>query len=405
MNTQPLRHNKRFIQLVIIFLLDNMGTWFDFLALQILFTNLWHASGFMLSLVFAAFMLPIALFSQFTGTLIDRFNIPKILSLATFLAGAATLLLLYCHQPWQVISLVFIRSSLLSLCPSGQQALIKFIVVDENLLKASGIVGMIRQSSKIIAPLAGAVLLSFSSPWACIKINLISFIICSLIFLTIKVEQSNKTHSSTMLQDTVLGWKLLIENKRFMYNLSWLLIALTLIMFAAVEMAMLLKHYRPHQHAILGIITAASGIGSALSASWLAKSKKNSMNYFGATCLAMAFVAISYFLYGYFNPHWNTTVLYTAALIEGLGFGITMVTYSYMIKRESPAEHAGKIIGACSSLQCTLTMLGAIGGGWLVDTIGVVDTFRAVAFCLGLVCSIMLIKYSTMLLTKPSYPA
>ena len=127
-NTNTLFKNSNFLKALASYGIDDLGTWFDMFALQLIFVHQWHASGLMVASIFALYMLPIALFSQFTGGIVDRFNEAKLLAYLSILSGFLTILLVLSGSPYSALTLIFIRSLVLSLANPCQHALTKAIV-------------------------------------------------------------------------------------------------------------------------------------------------------------------------------------------------------------------------------------------------------------------------------------
>lgn len=96
--------NKQYTKFFCSFTLSNIGDWFDFFALQIIFAHQFMASPMVLSSLLVIYMAPMAFLGMFSGIIADRFNKKIILISTDILSGLATIGLIL--SPNMYISLV-----------------------------------------------------------------------------------------------------------------------------------------------------------------------------------------------------------------------------------------------------------------------------------------------------------
>jgi MFS family permease len=252
-----------------------------------------------------------------------------LLTIGLYLSGSMAALLV----------LLLIRSAILSLNVPAQQAYIKHVVTKEHLLKASSYTTIVAQMGKIIGPLLGALLLVFASARLCLALNAVSFAISALILLSLPKDEIEKTE-----QNKKEPWfKELSQGAQYICKVP-LLRATMFIVFLwffgnlvrQTQLVILLKELLPQQKNALGIFMGLDGLGVVMVSTLLSR-KTNITHYglyffWGFLLLGLGILGVVFTETVGLPFYW----LYISAIIIGLGTGIRLVNYGYIIKKESP---------------------------------------------------------------------
>lgn len=372
--------NREYLKFFSSFTIGNIGDWFDFFALQIIFAHAFGASPLAISFLLVAYMAPMALFSGIAGVMADRFNKKYLLFLTDVVSGLLTLGLVFSNQLALSLVLVFLRSSIASLNAPAQQAALKYIATEDQLLAASGYNSAVFQLCKVLGPLLGAVIIAIYSPVFCLMINAVSFFVSALILLTLKkiIEvREVSEHKSHMWQQLKEAGHFIRKDTLLRLNLTIMACFAILMMMGFSQLVLLLKMLFPQNENILGIVLGISGIGSFITGAWLSQ-KKNIVNYAAYMSVGILFVALNYGALAIYQSSWGLYPLYVLSLIDGLGFGIVAVVYTYVQQKKTPHTHMGRVSGFATMVQGSVFALGSLLGGVIANWIGLRPMFLLV---------------------------
>jgi DHA3 family macrolide efflux protein-like MFS transporter len=367
----------RFLKFFLASTIGNIGDWFDLFALQIIFANELNGSSVDISMLMTVYMLPGLIFGLFAGVLVDRFKKRSLLVLTDLLSGVMTVLVIYSHAIDLILLLIFVRGCLGALNSPAQQAFIKFLVEGKKLMQASALMSISFQISRVIGPFLGAFLLIYFHPQLCLWLNAASFFLSAILIISIHFTENISFHVDRLrfsffreLRETL---HVLLGLKRLLWVILYMLTALLLVMVAESQMVLLLRHFFPNDHAMLGRVMAISAVGSVISGVYL--SKKESSHEQILLAVSFLILAFAYLLMGLFRSDWPVLLFYLAAILQGFGLGAILVLYSYIIKQQTPDQHIGKISGFSTMAQGLAFVLGAFLSGYIVLGIGITPTY------------------------------
>lgn len=370
--------NFAFTRFFASFTIGNIGDWFDVFALQIIFIHEWHASPIFMGILILFFFLPSILLSPFAGVWADRVNKRNLMLNTDVIAACLTLGLYVSHSLFEALILLLIRSSVVCFNNPAQQAYVKLVVSDRQLLKASGYMTIVFQMCKVFGPMLGALVLLYASARDCLLINAFSFVVSALVLTTLPKDEIMKEKQ----EKTQNHWANdLATGAQFIWNHSLLRIVMLVViiwffcsMVRQAQLAIYLQQVLPHQKNALGLFMGFEGLGAV--ASSLLLSRKNEILYYGAYFfLGVLLLSTGIFGLGMYHNPWPAGVLYTAAVIIGLGTGILLVTYGYLIKKEAPKTEMGRISGTSSALQNLALAIGTLSSGFFVLQWGVQEVY------------------------------
>ncbi|MBN2069024.1 MAG: MFS transporter [Opitutales bacterium] len=144
-------------------------------------------SSFFVSLVFLAGSIPDILFRLISGAFVDRYNPKKILCLSGLFQSVALLPLLlipYTDKSfilWVVVIVNFLQSIFNTFFSSSVSVLVPGIVDKEDLSKANAMIGLTGSILGFLGYGVSGILLSFISPTTIVIIDIVSFLVVSVI--------------------------------------------------------------------------------------------------------------------------------------------------------------------------------------------------------------------------------
>jgi MFS transporter, DHA3 family, macrolide efflux protein len=372
-----LKNNKPFLISLTAFSFSSIGDWLDLFALQIIFYFHWHASPYMLGLMMALYMAPGIIVSQFAGYFTGRFNHAWLMTVTDFLSGVMTLCILYSgHMGWALLWIV-LRSCFTSINGPTQQSIIKRVVVQDDLMRASSIQATIKQLARVLGPLLGTVIAVWLSPFICLGLNAGSFFLSAILYFLLRAKTPLETSTMhSLLQAWAAGWKTLWAHRTVCILLIIASASFFFVMLTESELVVLLHQLSPNNHYVLGWVMAASGVGALVMATILGRKKSiaDYRHYFSAAFLSLG---IGYMGLSFFQPGFGLAYLVLMGLFNGIGFGVMMIVFSFMVKNEFSHADVGAVAGLSAAIQSLFFMLGGVSAGAIAHALGVSMMYMA----------------------------
>lgn len=383
-----LWHNFRFTRFLTASTINNLGDWFDIFALQIIFVHEFNASPLMMGALAFLYFIPGILFSPMAGAIADRYSKRNVMLITDILSVGFTVGLLLSQNILTALLLIFIRSAIYSLNTPTQQAYVKEVVSDENLLEASSYTTISFSLAKILGPTLGAVILISYPARVCLGINAISFMLSFFILLTLPFDKPILIHEK---RTSVSGWLASIRNG---CGLAWRIIYIRIAIFLVFiwylcsnaynsQLALLLKHVLPQKVNGLGYMLGFEAFGAIVAAMLLSR-RKNIQNYGLYFFCAFCFIAVGTYGISIYQASWPIVFLLLAPFVRGIGSGIGGVIYSYLLRKESPAPQIGRMTGTASAIQNLASAIGTLLSGFLVLAFGSREVYSGLAIAMFL---------------------
>jgi MFS transporter, DHA3 family, macrolide efflux protein len=393
-----LWQNFRFTRFYASMTLSNFGDWIDIFALQIIFVHEFHASPLIMGALAFLYFIPAILFGPIAGVFADRHSKRNIMVITDILSAGLTIGLILSQNTTTALILILIRSSIASLNSPTQQAYIKQVVPNENLLQASSYTTISFQLAKILGPTLGAVLLLLASPRICLGINVATFIASFLVLLNLPIDKPIGIKSSLM---KVTAWVDDVKNGSMFVWRHFLLrtaIFLTSIWFLCSmiynsQLAIFLQHVLPQKANMLGYVIGLEGCGAVIAGTILSR-HKDIVSY--APYFFVAFFLVGFGTLGiaYYQATWSQLFLFALAFIRGIGGGIGGVVSGYLIRKESYEKQIGCVYGISSATQNLALAIGTLLSGVLVLQFGTHEAY------IGLAAVMFLLAFGTLFLLR-----
>lgn len=381
--------NGNFIKFFSANTLANLGNWFDFVGVLILFRYTWKSDPMLIALIPIMYAIPSILLGQFAGVFADRRNKRKILIYSNWFRAVLTLLLVFTPTPWLALPILFLRNTAGVISLPAQQGLMRNIVEEKNIMQAITINGSLFQLVKVIGPLLGGSVAGIFSPNVSIAINAIAFTISGILLTRIKVQEIETSVEIEATQSGFLGswkegWQIVLNSKILLASIIFGIFSVLTIQMIDAQIVTLFSEVFPNKPEFTGWAISAIGIGSLFVIILLNKLKKISKFgwFFGTGSLLIGVMTVGF---GFLSDFNFIVLAIFLSIIGGIGNGLTFTAVNYIIQTEPPKEAIGRVTGIIDSLMSILFIAGPLLGGLLITQLGVLTAFKTIGLALSII--------------------
>ncbi|SDJ09151.1 MFS transporter [Salimicrobium halophilum] len=384
--------DRNFIKYFSANLLSNLGNWFDFVAVLILFRYTWEAEPMLIALIPVMYAIPSILLGQFAGVFADRRNKLKILVHSDWIRAGLTFLLVFTGSPMFALPVLLLRNTVGVISLPAQQGLMRSIVEEEDLMKAVTINGSLFQLVKVVGPLLGGSVAGALSPQFSIAINAFSFLLSGVILTRVSVkhrqptgeEEEAASEKSGFLASWKEGWTFVIHSRILFASILFGIVSTLVIQMIDAQLVTLFSEVFPERAGVTGWVISAIGVGSLLMVVLLNKLEKIQKYgwFFGAGSLLIGIMTGGF---GYLSEYNFIAAAIGFALIGGIGNGLVFTAIQYLIQKEPPKEAIGRVSGIIDSTLSLLFIIGPLLGGLVISQLGVLYAFRVIGAGLAMI--------------------
>lgn len=339
-------------------------------------------SATVLSIATLLGMIPMVVLSPFAGPFIDRLNKKGLLMITDIIVAIFALILsvvgtLSADFPlWLVFVSLLIRAIAQTFQMPTIQSILPTMVPEEELTKINGQLGMVQSANFIIAPALGAFLFSVIPMNFLILVDVLGAIVGVGLLIFIKIPHiPSEGERIQLMEDTVFGFKKLIENKGLWY-ITLIGAAFTLIFMPAASLYPLMTmSYFNGTVGQAGLIEVIYAMGMLVGGTII--------GIFGHWKNRMKPILLAYLVIGLtigasgLMPPTSRGFVYFAMLNAAAGFATPYFNtlLMAMIQQSYEPKYLGRILGVLNSLMSITGPVGLIFAGPLADKIGVENIF------------------------------
>lgn len=339
-------------------------------------------SATILSIATLLGMIPMVILSPFAGPFIDRLNKKSLLIVTDIIVAIFALVLsvvgtLSSDFPlWLVFVSLLMRAIAQTFQMPTIQSILPMMVPEDQLTKVNGQLGMVQSANFIVAPALGAFLFSVIPMSFLILLDVLGAIIGVGLLIFIKIPHlPSEGESIHLLEDTVFGFKKLIENKGLWY-ITLIGAAFTLIFMPAASLYPLMTmSYFNGTVGQAGLIEVIYAVGMLLGGTIIGifGNWKNRMK---PVLLAYLVIGLTIGASGLMSPT-RRGFIWFAILNAAAGFATPYFNtlLMAMIQQSYEPKYLGRIMGVLNSLMSITGPVGLIFAGPLADKIGVEKLF------------------------------
>ncbi|KGP91799.1 arabinose ABC transporter permease [Pontibacillus chungwhensis BH030062] len=384
--------NQNFVPYFLANALSNLGNWFDFVAVLILFRYTWQADPMLIALIPIMYAIPSILLGQFAGVFADRKDKRKVLIYSDWIRGGLTLLIVLTTSPWFALPVLFLRNAVGVVSFPAQQGLMRSIVLEEDIMKAVTINGSLYQLMKVVGPLIGGSVTGFFSPEVSIVVNAASFILSGLILLKVEVKHQDLGENEVdegkeavrFLTSWKEGWRIVLKSQVLFASMMFGIVSTLTIQMIDTQIVTLFSEVFPNKPEITGWAISGIGMGSLIVVLYLNRLDEI-LRYGWFFGMGSALIGVMVLGFGFLD-HFNlVTVALGLSIIGGIGNGITFTAINYLIQKEPPQEAIGRVSGIVDSTLSVLFIAGPLLGGILISQFGVLLAFKGIGISLAMI--------------------
>jgi len=372
---------------------SNVGDWLDFLALNVLVAYEWKLGAAALASLAIARMLPIAVFGPVGGVWADRLPRRELMIACDLVRAGLVLGLVWAPNLYVVLVLVLSRMLLSTFFDPAQLAALRSIVPEDRLLQANSLSMMSLQSSKVLAPLLGGVLVTAMGPRAIFAIDAATFLV-SVLFISRLPFIPSGTAAGERKQEEAAGkkgpgrgfWTDLREGISYVLSRRILVLVMAcmgvgmFIVFLYDSFLVLLAAEAGLAETGFGVIVSAVALGNVLGmiamGQWGRGFNPLCALVAAATVGGLAIAAAGLGGLGY-AASYALALQAGAWFVAGLGGGTLYVFSGYLMQVETPARLMGRVWSLANTLQGGLPLIAPAIGALVVAWIGVGRLFVA----------------------------
>ncbi|AUJ26931.1 MFS transporter [Virgibacillus dokdonensis] len=370
------------------------GTWFDMLAMIVLFSYEWQLGPMLISFIPVAYALPQVILSQFAGVILDRYSKIRVMLIADISAAILTFIIVFIQSAWPVLFIIMIRSAVTVVHGPAQQAIIKQVVPDHLILQAVTLNGVVSQLSKIIGPMVGGALISVISPIYIILINAISLLMSALILFSILRSASyhiictngevERQTEGSFFRLWMEGWMVILRRKILIFSMLIMVIGVTGVQMVDIQIGVILRMFAPAKPELAGWLMGASGLGAVLAI--LVLNRYTALKQYGRLLgLSLFLVGIGFGGVGWLTHGFLTLYLLLLGFIAGIGIGLLNSIFSYIIQMNTSASEISRVTGITNTVISSTVILSPLIGGLLAEVVGIISLYRWVGISLVIV--------------------
>lgn len=321
-------------------------------------------------------LLPRMILGPFAGAIIDRMNRKKVMLLADgAIAVVTVILVVMVHLDVVSVAVVLLVLFLRSMGAMFHQPAMKsataLLVPEEQLARIGGFNNILNGAMKIVAPVAGAVLIELFELYAVLYIDVVTAVIAVVTLIPVVipgVEKKNKEITAgAIVQETKEG----LSYVRHSRALLFVVLTCTMCNFGCgpVEAlkALLVKDYFGGGALELSWLTAASGAGliagGLLLGVWGGCKRNLITSAIGWGGLGAALLAIG------FLPPSGYTLLWIMTFITGVSIAIGNAGLEAFYQANVPVEYHGRVFSVLATLDNTTVPIGLVVATCIGDII------------------------------------
>lgn len=371
-----LRVNKSLRQLTYVQFIAYFGAWFSNVAIYTMLIK-FDASAFIIATVTAFHFLPGVILSPFNGSIVDRIEVKKLMTILLITEMSMTLSFLFINSiddVWLLMLLLFIRMGSASMFFTTEMTLLPKLLSGEALIKANEIHSMVWSVTFTAGMALGGVVVTLLGVKTSFIIDGILFFIAIGILSQIQfnIDMEKVTHS--IFQTIKDGFEYLRNNK-YLFHYMFLHSTVGFTIFDTIITLLADKHYK-YVIAIPLAIGLTNGmralalmVGPIFLSSWITKKR---MFYIflaqGGAIILWAFLQENFYLglFGMFLVGLTTTTIWS-------------FTYT-MLQEEVERKYLGRVL----AYNEMIFMLSTVVTTFFIGIMASIVTLNIITILLGI---------------------
>ena len=365
---------------------SNLGDWLDFIALAVLIAYVWEMGPSALAGLSVAIAVPWIFLAPLSGVLVDRWPKKQVLIGSDLLRAVFVTGLIFAPDLGVLIALVVAKTAVATFFQPAEQATIRIIVAEGQLHAANALTQLVQQSTKVIGPALGGLIVGVASPRVAFGVDAASFLLSALILSRMRPIDDPRARREQVEDDEEGGyWAELREGIAYIAGRRTLVLAIVglgatiFLLFSFDTLAPLAFQELGVSRSLFGLTVAGIGLGGVLGAIAVGRyaSEANPFSLLGGgvsivgCCVALIGFALVTSLDA---PQW---IWVPVLVVVGIASAGILVASPTIIQRETPAELMGRVSTSANAIPTGLQMFAPIAGAALAEWQSVGFVFSA----------------------------
>jgi len=320
----------------------------------------------------AAASIPAILMTLFGGALADRINRKRLLMTTSALVASLMLSLAWLDgseqvESWHIILIAGLVSFISGFDWPTRQAIFPTLIDKEDMMSAVALNSIIWQSSRMVMPVLGGVLIAVADTWLVFALCGLGFITMFWVVATLPIHGSPDRRPGSPLQQIAEGLKFIFSNQLFMVFIS--------LSYAGMFFGMAHMQLMPAFASLLesseqgyGMLISATGVGSVIGTVLVGYFQKSArIGAFILVCSALSGLSVYVFavVTGFLPASLMTYVIAVLALmVASLMSSMFMIASMTILQLNVPDYLRGRVMGF-HGITYSLMPLGGLFAGWI----------------------------------------
>ena len=359
----------------------------DFLAIYAVFSIVsfrMHGTPEQVSLILAAYFLPLAIVGPLAGVFVDRWNLKATMVTSDLVRAALAAMLPFATNVTQIYLILFGLSSVSSFFVPAQSVALRTLVPKEGLLSANGLMQQAVQVMQIVSPAIAAALLFAVGPNPCFWIDAGSFAFSAAMVYSLLIVRPAGTEAgkfSSVTSAMSAGVKFIFTHA----TLSLVIVSMTAGMFAircfSALMAVYVRDILKSGTGLFGILGSLVGVGMLLGTQSIHRFARNhsksQLVTYGllGTCVGIFVLAAAA----------NIPSTVAGTLMTGFSVAFILIPATTLLQEETPHEMLGRVTSSLWAVLALAQVAGLLLAGSIANLIGIRGVYFGSAALLAVI--------------------
>ncbi|MWV42467.1 MFS transporter [Paenibacillus sp. HJL G12] len=388
-----MKERNRFALLIFGIGFSNLGSWIYFVAINLLIIQM-TGSAAAVAGYFIVKPVAMLLTNIWSGSLIDRVNIRKLMIGVDIIRGLLIATIPWLPSIWMIYAVTFLVSVAGSFFGPASNVYITKLIPDNRRQRFNSIMSMTNSGAFLLGPAISGLIINLTNTSFSILFNAASFLVCAyLISLLPDVDEDHEKLSEPVRLRTLVDDRLVVfrfAKTSAFFTSIFILIQVTMLIGFSIDSqeATYIRMHLQLSEKDYGNLLSLTGVGS-LAGSFIATllAKRVSYRMFIGAGITMTTVCYLWF-------YLSSGILSATAAFMVLGFSMSFGSsgYATFFQRHVPAAIMGRFGSLSDMTQSIITIVLTLAVGVLSDMFSV-QWVCSIAAGIGIiVCAILVVK-------------
>jgi MFS family permease len=311
----------------------------------------------------------VGLFGPVSGRLSDRRDRRRVMVVAEVAGGVGWLLVLLAGSPLALVLAALAATAANAPFRAASSAAVPNLVGPDQLAWANSVMSTAFNTSLLVGPLVGGVLVGAVGPGSVFGLNAASFLISAVVIARLPGRFAEARPAADGIATPRTSWRRLAADRR-----RRRLFAVTTLAFAAFGITLvadlpLVDRFGGGSvaYALLTTLWGAGAVAGSVLAARLPRRHEPTALVGGAAAMGLSLGALAV------AP--NLPLAIAVGVVGGAGDGVLFAPWYSMMQRRTPDTERGTAFAMADTLDQTAFVAGMVVAGALVETIGVQATY------------------------------